>query len=57
MKILFGHILPNAVLPLITILGVLIGWLLGGVAVVEMVFSWPGSGIWPFTPSLCVTIH
>lgn len=42
MKILFGHILPNAVLPLITILGVLIGWLLGGVAVVEMVFSWPG---------------
>ena len=44
MKILFGHILPNAVLPLITILGVLIGWLLGGVAVVEMVFSWPGLG-------------
>ena len=31
-------------LPLITILGVLIGWLLGGVAVVEMVFSWPGLG-------------
>ena len=44
MKILFGHILPNAVLPLITILGVLIGWLLGGVAVVEMVFSWPVLG-------------
>ena len=44
MKILFGHILPNAVLPLITILGVLIGWLLGGVAVVGMVFSWPGLG-------------
>ena len=43
-KILFGHILPNAVLPLITILGVLIGWLLGGVAVVEMVFSGPGLG-------------
>lgn len=43
-KILFGHILPNAVLPLITILGVLIGWLLGGVAVVEMVFAWPGLG-------------
>ena len=34
MKILFGHILPNAVLPLITILGVVIGWLLGGVAVI-----------------------
>ena len=36
MKILFGHILPNAVLPLITILGVVMGWLL--------VFSWPGLG-------------
>ena len=44
LKILFGHILPNAVLPLITILGVVIGWLLGGVAVIEMVFSWPGLG-------------
>ena len=43
-KILFGHILPNAVLPLITILGVVIGWFLGGVAVVEMVVSWPGLG-------------
>ena len=43
-KILFGHILPNAVLPLITILGVVSGWLLGGVAVVEMVFSWPVLG-------------
>ena len=28
----------------VTILGVVIGWLLGGVAVVEMVFSWPGLG-------------
>ncbi len=43
-KILFHHILPNALLPLITILGVLMGWLLGGVAVVEMVFAWPGLG-------------
>lgn len=43
-KILFRHILPNALLPLVTILGILIGWLLGGVAVVEMVFAWPGLG-------------
>lgn len=43
-KILFCHILPNALLPLVTILGILVGWLLGGVAVVEMVFAWPGLG-------------
>lgn len=43
-RILFRHILPNALLLLITILGILLGWLLGGVAVVEMVFAWPGLG-------------
>ncbi len=43
-KILFGHILPNAFLPLITLLGVLVGYLLGGVTVIEMVFAWPGLG-------------
>lgn len=43
-RILWRHILPNAVLPLITLLGMSIGWLLGGVAVIEIVFSWPGIG-------------
>ncbi|GBG55887.1 peptide ABC transporter permease [Sporomusaceae bacterium FL31] len=43
-KILWRHVLPNACLPLITLLGLQIGWLLGGVAVIEMVFSWPGIG-------------
>ena len=42
--ILWKHVLPNAVLPLITLLGMSIGWLLGGVAVIEIVFSWPGMG-------------
>lgn len=42
--ILIKHIFPNALLPLITLLGMSIGWLLGGVAVIEMVFSWPGLG-------------
>ena len=36
--------LPNACLPLITLLGLAVGWLLGGVAVIEIVFSWPGMG-------------
>ncbi len=43
-KILWHHVLPNACLPLVTLFGTYIGWLLGGVAVVEMVFSWPGLG-------------
>ena len=43
-KILWHHILPNACLPLVTLFGTSVGWLLGGVAVVEMVFSWPGLG-------------
>lgn len=43
-KILWRYVLPNACLPLITLLGLSIGWLLGGVAVIEMVFSWPGLG-------------
>ena len=42
--ILWKHVLPNAVLPLITLLGMSIGWLLGGVAVIEIVFSYPGIG-------------
>lgn len=42
--ILWREVLPNAMLPLITLLGLSIGSLLGGAAVVEMVFSWPGLG-------------
>ena len=42
--ILWKEVLPNAMLPLITLLGLSLGSLLGGVAVIEMVFSWPGLG-------------
>lgn len=44
LKILWSHVLPNAVLPLLTIFSMSLGWLLGGVAVVEIVFAWPGIG-------------
>ena len=43
-RILWHHVMPNACLPLITLLGLTIGWLLGGSAVIEMVFGWPGMG-------------
>ncbi|MDD4835822.1 MAG: ABC transporter permease [Dethiosulfovibrio sp.] len=42
--ILCREVLPNAVLPLITLLGLSLGSLLGGTAVVEIIFSWPGLG-------------
>lgn len=43
-KILFRHILPNAMLPLVTMLGLSIGSLLGGTAVIEVIFFYPGIG-------------
>lgn len=42
--ILWKEVLPNALLPLITLLGLSLGNLLGGAAVIEMVFGWPGLG-------------
>lgn len=42
--ILWKEVLPNAMLPLITLLGLSLGNLLGGAAVVEIVFQWPGLG-------------
>ncbi|KAA8999482.1 ABC transporter permease [Affinibrenneria salicis] len=44
MRILFRHVLPNAVLPLIPMIGIDIGVFLGGLVVVESVFGWPGIG-------------
>ena len=43
-RILFRHILRNALLPGLTLLGVQIGSVLGGAVLVETVFSWPGLG-------------
>lgn len=42
--ILWKEVLPNALLPLITLLGLSLGNLLGGAAVIEIVFQWPGLG-------------
>lgn len=38
------HALKNALIPLVTIIALEIGYLLGGVVVVEQVFGWPGIG-------------
>ncbi len=43
-KILWGNVFPNSLLPLITMLGLSVGSLLGGTSVVEVIFSYPGMG-------------
>jgi peptide/nickel transport system permease protein len=41
-KILFNHALKNALIPVITILGLTFAALLGGALLTEVTFSWPG---------------
>ncbi len=43
-KIAFKHVLRNALLPMVTMLGLQIGSMLGGSVLVETVFGWPGLG-------------
>ena len=43
-KILFGHVLKNSMLPLVTLFGISIGNMMGGTTIVESIFSWPGVG-------------
>ena len=43
-RITFRHVFRNALLPMMTLVGVQFGTLLGGSVLVETVFSWPGLG-------------
>lgn len=43
-KILWMNVFPNSLLPLLTLLGLSMGSLLGGTAVVEVIFTYPGMG-------------
>lgn len=43
-RLLWAHILPNALPPVLTVLGIQVGQLLGGAIVVEAVFGWHGIG-------------
>lgn len=42
--VVYKHALKNAMLPVITVVGVQFGTLLGGAIVIEVVFAWPGVG-------------
>ncbi|MGV1795108.1 ABC transporter permease [Rhizobium sp. A37_96] len=43
-RIILRHALPNAILPIIAMIGIDIGQFMGGVVVVEAVYGWPGIG-------------
>ena len=49
------HVLRNALNPIVTILGLQFGWLLGGTVLVEVVFSWGGVGTYMYTALLTST--
>jgi len=42
--VVLGHALPNAILPIVAMIGIDIGIFMGGIVVVESVFGWPGIG-------------
>ena len=43
-RVAIRHVLPNAILPMVSMVGVQIGPMLGGAVLVETVFGWPGLG-------------
>ena len=43
-KVLFKHTLRNALIPVTTALGLILGQMLGGAVLTETVFAWPGIG-------------
>ncbi|PKB81968.1 MAG: hypothetical protein BZY88_05555, partial [SAR202 cluster bacterium Io17-Chloro-G9] len=42
--VIWVHALKNALLPVVTVLGINLGHLLGGTVIVESIFNWPGVG-------------
>lgn len=41
---MFGHVLRNSLLPIVTVIGGSLPFLLGGAVLIESIFSWPGIG-------------
>jgi peptide/nickel transport system permease protein len=48
-RVVYGDALRNALIPVITLLGVIFGFLMAGNVVVEIVFAWPGIGNYAVT--------
>ena len=45
-SVVLGHAMRNALIPLVTMVGLSIGWSMGGSVLVETVFDWPGVGLY-----------
>ncbi|WP_273808700.1 MULTISPECIES: ABC transporter permease subunit [unclassified Pseudomonas] len=45
-RVVFVHALRNALIPVLTVLGLQVGSLLSGAVLTETIFSWPGIGKW-----------
>jgi len=43
--VVLRHALPNALIPLVTVVGLQFGYILGGAVVIETIFTWPGVGL------------
>jgi peptide/nickel transport system permease protein len=48
-RVIFRYALKNALLPIITVLGIQFGLLLSGAILTETIFAWPGIGRWLYT--------
>jgi peptide/nickel transport system permease protein len=46
--VIMRHALKNALLPVVTVIGLQLGGLLGGALLTETIFSWPGMGSWAY---------
>ena len=45
-RVVYVHALRNALIPIVTVIGLLVGTLLTGAVLTETIFSWPGIGRW-----------
>lgn len=46
LRVIYVHTLRNALIPIVTVIGLLVGSLLTGAVLTETIFSWPGIGRW-----------
>ena len=51
-KVLWGHVVPNAMLPSVTLIMMNFGFVLSGAILVETVFNWPGLGLLAYNSML-----
>ena len=48
-RVILRHALANAAVPIVTVVGIQLGQLIGGVVVTETIFAWPGLGLYAVT--------